>query len=419
VTRSHTAPEPVSRTMDELTGEHWPGLIVFCSAVSWDGVPFAGKNMAKRLAKYAPLLFVDPPVSRLSVVADAAVAGSVSGPRLRAVAPHIARLTPVVPPGVTRFGFRELARVVSRRAVRRAVNLLGGDVRAVVVQHLGDFFGVVPGATEVFYGTDDFVSGASLMGVSERWLRRAEARQLGRADLVVAASPTLVELWSSRSRELAMVPNGCDVRHYELAEFASKPDDIELRGPIAGFFGHLSDRIDLDCLEAVARTGIGLLLVGPRQATFEIGRVGALLRYENVQYLGPKPFDELPRYMGSCDVGLTPYTMSAFNRASNPLKTLEYLATGIPAVATDLPANRLLSPDLVGIASTPESFAQTVLDVLPGAHDPALRKARRTEAARHSWDVRAHEFARLLGLGTTSLPVQESALDADPERAKR
>ena len=40
----------------------------------------------------------------------------------------------------------------------------------------------------------------------------------------------------------------------------------------------------------------------------------------------------MPSYMAALKVGLTPYGDNEFNRASFPLKTLEYLSAGIAVV---------------------------------------------------------------------------------------
>src|SRR5512132_3603441 len=132
----------------------------------------------------------------------------------------------------------------------------------------------------------------------------------------------------------------------------------------------MSDRIDLAMLDAVASSGVSLLLVGPRQATFEIAKLDRLLSLPNVQWVGPKEFQELPSYLRVIDVGLTPYTQSDFNRASFPLKTLEYLAAGRPVVASDLPAHRWLNTPHVSIARTPREFAE---------HTRSLLRAPRSE----------------------------------------
>ena len=170
----------------------------------------------------------------------------------------------------------------------------------------------------------------------------------------------------------------------------------------------MSERIDLDMLEAVADTGVSLLLVGPRQPTFEIAKMDALFARPNVQWVGPKAFDELPSYLRVVDVGLTPYRQSAFNRASVPLKTLEYLAAGRPVVASDLPAHRRLDTAHVTLAGTPAEFAERTRERLL-APDRSGAAARRALGARHSWAARAGDIARLIGLDDEPAELREAA----------
>ena len=59
-----------------------------------------------------------------------------------------------------------------------------------------------------------------------------------------------------------------------------------------------------------------------------------------VHWVDELPRDELRRTSGCWTVGLTPYRDSMFNRRSYPLKTLEYLAAGVPVVATDVASRR-------------------------------------------------------------------------------
>jgi teichuronic acid biosynthesis glycosyltransferase TuaH len=170
--------------------------------------------------------------------------------------------------------------------------------------------------------------------------------------------------------------------------------------PVAGVVGQLNERIDVDLLSAVADTGVGLVLVGPRNARWSPTGTKALLSRTNVHHVGAVPFEDVPRWLARIDVGLTPYTDSGFNRASFPLKTLEYLAAGLPVVSTDLPASRRLRQQTqhVWIASEPRSFADAVLQAAscPSGFDVVAQ--RRAVAELHSWATRADEFARLAGL---------------------
>ena len=222
------------------------------------------------------------------------------------------------------------------------------------------------------------------------------------ADLVLAVSPPLAERWAASGRAVDLLPNGCDHTAYATTDEAQLPSDVRLPQPLAVFVGHLSERIDLLMLEAVAQTGASLLLVGPRQRTFAINRLDALLARPNVQWVGPKPFEELPGYLRLAKVGLTPYADSAFNRGSFPLKTLEYLAAGRAAVVSDLPSVRWLDTDLVTVAGTPEDFARATTEALQAAGSPVLARHRRCFAAEHSWDRRTRDFAQLLQLDVGS-----------------
>jgi teichuronic acid biosynthesis glycosyltransferase TuaH len=226
---------------------------------------------------------------------------------------------------------------------------------------------------------------------------------------VVAISPVLAEKWSAGAAEVTMVPNGCDAAHFATADAAAPPPDVRLRGPVAGFVGHLSERIDLEMLEAIAAAGISLLVVGPRQPTFELARMDALFARPNVQWVGPRDFRALPSYLRVIDVGLTPYRRSEFNRASFPLKTLEYLAAGRAVVAGDLPAHRWLATSHVAIARTPAEAVAHTTALLAAPRRPADVAARRAFAAKHTWAARTAQIAQVLQLDEPPLARKEAA----------
>jgi glycosyltransferase involved in cell wall biosynthesis len=167
---------------------------------------------------------------------------------------------------------------------------------------------------------------------------------------------------------------------------------------MAGFIGHLSHRIDVALLESVADAGVPLLLVGPRQRTLDSPQLERLLSRPEVQWVGTKAFEQLPSYMGCMDVGLTPYGDSDFNRASFPLKTLEYLAGGRPVVTTDLPANAMLDDELITVANDPASFGAAVRRIAHAPGSPSDVARRRAFAAEHTWQACADRMAELIGL---------------------
>jgi teichuronic acid biosynthesis glycosyltransferase TuaH len=372
------------------------GLVIVIAGTSWDGIWQSERHVAMHLAKDQPVLWVDPQISHLSFMRNPDAARMLGRDRLRQVAPNITRLTPVTVPGVTRPGLRRVGTHQARRAVRRAVRLIGTPVQSTLVASLNDMLDVVPEAQRVFYGTDDYVASAPLTGMSARWLRQRTRHQLLAADLVLATSPVLQHKWSDYRQDISMIPNGCESEHFAAADSAPPPRDVHLSGPIAGFVGHLSERMDLRMLDAVASSGVSVLLVGPRQLTFEMAKLDRLLAMPNVQWVGPKEFEELPSYLRVIDVGLTPYAQSDFNRASFPLKTLEYLAAGRPVVGSDLPAHRWLDTPHVSVARTPREFAERTRSLLDAGRSERDASARRALGARHSWAARTGEIRRLL-----------------------
>ncbi|HEX4722628.1 MAG TPA: glycosyltransferase, partial [Pseudonocardiaceae bacterium] len=332
-------------------------LTVLCSGVSWDGVRGSERALTEALSRFTDVLWVDPPLSPATPkrYRRFGAAGPSWRPRLRTERPGVFRLTPVVLPGLSRPVIRTTTWPLVRRQARWALRRLGRLPAAVVACSFDDVLRGWPASTAtVLYGTDDWVAGARLMGQHASRLERQERRAVRGADLVLAVSPELADRWRTQGTEPALLPNGCDPEAFlavDTVEPAPLPDGFPT--PAAGVVGQLNDRLDPDLLAAVADTGMGLLLVGPRDPGWLPDRWDALVARPNVRHVGAVPFEELPRWLARIDVGLTPYTDTVFNRASFPLKTLEYLAAGRPVVGSDLPATRGLaqeSRDVVAVA---------------------------------------------------------------------
>ncbi|MEV4311908.1 glycosyltransferase [Actinocrispum sp. NPDC049592] len=375
-------------------------LVVVASGVTWDGVKGSERQLAEALAHHADILWVDPPVSPITPERFRGGTGRMWRPLVRRAKPGIVRLTPVGPPGWTRPGVRSLTWPLVRAQIRWALRRAKRTPDVFVACHQHDLLGRW-NAVDVLYGTDDWVAGATLMNQDAAFVLKEEQAALRRADLVLAVGPELAERWSGLGAQPVVFPNGCDPDAYQevwLTEPGGVPDGFPDR--VAGLIGQLSDRIDIGVLEAVADTGIGLLLVGPREPGWEPGRADALLRRENVYHVGAVPFEQLPRWFARLNVGLTPYADTAFNRASFPLKTLEYLAAGLPVVSTDLPASRRLAEETPHVHIASHDFADAVVKAAGSEWTPDVVAERRSVATRHSWAARADTFTRLAGFHT-------------------
>ncbi|SHF74239.1 glycosyltransferase [Geodermatophilus nigrescens] len=362
------------------------GSVVWFPGVGWDEVTGTDRLLATEVSRQRPVLWVDPPVPLQHWLRTEGLRGLLRPVRCIRRSPSLVTIRTVGPPWPNRRATWRLSSWRAGRAARAALRRTGPRPTVEVV--------ATPqprprtGGTRVYYATDDFAAGAALLRIDPARLAGWEHRQLTDARVRLAISPALARRWSETGHDSLVLPNGCDPGLRRRVATASRPEGFRLSGPVAGVVGQLSPRLDLALLEAVADAGLSLLLVGPLDPALEPARAAALLARERVQWVGRQPVERLPGYLAAMDVGLTPYRRTAFNEASIPLKTLEYLAAGVPVVSTPLPALDLLPAGLVTTAGTPEAFAEAA--ALAAAGPPAGWPERSLAWAReNSWGARA------------------------------
>ncbi len=370
-------------------------LVVYIAGVSKDSVQGTDHRLVEHLASTFPLLWVDP-IRPWRYGGVSQTRSQCGVPGLSQEEGNLWRLSVIGPPGATRAVVRDMALVKLRRRISQAQVALGAR-RTVAVGSSPLFpLKAIDADRRIFLATDDFEAGAELMGLSQGRLRRLLEANVRDADAVLAVSAVLQDQLRSLGADVRLLPNGCAPERFAPGTVPRAPE-VALPSPIAGVVGHLNDRIDSSLLLSLARTGASLLLVGPlvareRSANEELSE---LVRLPNVQWVGNQPYERVPQFILAMDVGLTPYRDTAFNRASFPLKTLEYLSAGLPVVSTDLPSARWLGTSLVHVAGH-ERYVDIVLKVLAQPNAVGSPQERRAFAATHSWAARAEELAAVI-----------------------
>ncbi|WP_405218110.1 glycosyltransferase [Agrococcus sp. Ld7] len=365
------------------------GPILWFPGVGWDTLAGTDRHLATELAEQRQIVWVDTPHSVLR--ARDRVVRPVTHPH-----PNIVRLRASTIAGVQRPVLRDLANRRRANAARRylAANRIQPSVvisstTAPMLDLAGDLAG-----HRVYYATDDYVEAASIWGVSRRYLSAARERNLRSADLVLAVSRELGRHLERGAASSRWLPNGAQLSRFDGIERAS-PAAEGLTHPIAGVVGQFNSRTDLDALFAVRARGLSLLLVGPRwfSSRDDDDAFDRLIADPGVRWTGEVPPDRLVRYLRAMDVGLTPYRDTVFNRRSFPLKTVEYLAAGVPVVATDVGSSEGLDQRWVHAAATPDAFAALAARIAAAPRDPAeIRRA----AAGHDWRARATALRMML-----------------------
>jgi teichuronic acid biosynthesis glycosyltransferase TuaH len=390
---------PTQSVKTSRAGTQAQELIVLCAGNNYDTVRVLDQHMADRLGRLAPVLYVDPPLSHLSPRHNAQLAPALQGPRLRRMPPGFWRLTPVVTPFPMRPGLSSLTQYLVRRALSRAVRTIGLDVQAVVSAWPWlDIFGACNERLRVWWAQDDNAAGAELMGHAAGRIAAGENARIRQSDLIIAATPELDRRMRSEGHDVELIANGADPESFSQVGETAIDASLDLKSPVAIVVGQLNSRIDPGLLEAVVDRGVSLLIVGPA-VEGQADWLPRLCSRSNVKWVGRQPFDALPGLLGQASVGLVPYADTAFNRASFPLKALEYLSAGLPVVATDLPFTRWLGapPSLVSIANQPAAFGQAVAAAAAVPSTVALREGRRAFARAHSYEQRARDMLDAIG----------------------
>ena len=282
-----------------------------------------------------------------------------------------------------RFGQQMLAPVI-RRDLRRL-----GMRRPVLIAglpHAADVLTLLPRKALVYHCADDY---AHVSGFPSS-LPELEADLCREADLVITTSETLCQARRSLNPNTYWIPNGADIEHFS-SPTRPAPELYGVPRPIVGFVGGLSEWVDIDLLANLARLhpAWSFVLVGP------VGTdVDPMRMYRNVRVLGPREYTLLPAYLAAMDVALIPFTHTAVTYHADPIKAYEYLAAGVPVVATDMPALRRLA-HVVRLADSPESFSAQIKAALAEGRNTG-KSERQAEAARHTWSSRFDELTQML-----------------------
>jgi glycosyltransferase involved in cell wall biosynthesis len=254
------------------------------------------------------------------------------------------------------------------------------------------------GESAVIYDVGD--DWAAMDDITERMRRlvlKEDTSLANDADAVIVVSEHLAAMRRKILDEVHLIPNGVNVAAYRgVAEHTMDrhPTTRGWKSPVLGYTGTLhSDRINADVLLAVARAfpeGT-IALVGPNHLTPV--DMAKLQNEPNVKFAGTVDFPQVPRVMAAFDVGIVPYHINGFTESQDPLKLYEFLAAGLPVVATPTSGFRDF-PGLVHTAKKPEEFVSGIRAAL--AEGPEMIERRRAAVAPFNWDARVDEIESVI-----------------------
>jgi glycosyltransferase involved in cell wall biosynthesis len=232
---------------------------------------------------------------------------------------------------------------------------------------------------------------AGFSGVAPSWVER-EHELIGEVDHVVVTGRVLEQkAMPYRPRALTHVPNGVQLEHFLNGDSTLPVEYRDIPEPRAVYVGALEDWFDIPLVADLARQmpNVSFVLIGDGHAD-----LGPLRSLANVHLLGRRPYREVPAYLKHASVGLIPFKINQLVRAVNPIKLYEYLACGLPVVATAWEElEQLQSP--ARLCKSTEEFQRAIT----AAIDESTDKEKLIDFARQAdWRERARHLFRAIGV---------------------
>lgn len=366
--------------------------VVIVAGCRWEDIRGTDHRLASALAQEHDVIWVDPIVP---VVGPAKVErpDGVGTYFLDVVAEDITRLRVMGPPGPSRILLRSLCNKLLFRTLARVLRAQQASPTAIVsMSPSAKIPRSLPGR-RILHVTDDWIAGATMMGLSQDFIRQTLAANLRNAHAVTAVTPQLAKQLMTMipGLDVRTLPNGCEPQQAPSGSSAAG------RKPIAALLGQLNERLDFDILDALVAAGIHIRVIGPRRDRdpSTAAQIDRLLNSATVDWRGEVAATQVPGLLSDVSLGITPYLINSFNEASFPLKTLEYLANGLPVVSTNSSATRWLDTDLIKVAGTSAEFVHHAQQLLHDGLSAQSEEMNRDFAREHSWQARATTLSEL------------------------
>jgi len=189
-------------------------------------------------------------------------------------------------------------------------------------------------------------------------LKIMEAELFSKAHLVFTGGQSLYEAKKNAHNNIYPFPSSIDKSHFfQARKNLPQPADQQMIPHLRfGFYGVIDERFDIKLIKEVAekRPDWQFVLVGP------VVKISPedLPKRDNIHYLGPKKYCELPSYLAGWNFAIIPFEKNDSTKFISPTKTPEYLAAGKPVISTSI--TDVVSPygdkNLVYIADTADQF---------------------------------------------------------------
>lgn len=202
------------------------------------------------------------------------------------------------------------------------------------------------------------------MKKSERFLVRS-------VDLVIYTAQGLKTYVNDMGPKRTLYfPNGVNFPHFANGNKTVPEEYKKIQKPIVIYVGTLDYWFDYDAVNFAAESlpWVSFVIIGPDKLANK-----RLNHRPNLHVLGTRSYNDIPSYLYHADIGIIPFNISKYPElvnCVNPLKLYEYMACGLPVVATEWKEIKDINSPAV-LYRTKEEFVQKIKDALSTQPDKA------------------------------------------------
>ena len=219
-------------------------------------------------------------------------------------------------------------------------------------------------------------------------------RLMQEADVTICTATKLYNQTLGKAKNPLLSPNAGDY------EFFSKTKDTSINPWIRdvvgnykcvlGYYGALASWFDYELVKTVAQRHPDWLfvLVGINyDGTLDKSEID---QFENIVYVPPQPYKELPSFLTAFDVATIPFVINEITLSTSPVKLFEYMAGGKPILTSKMP--ECLKYESVRTYADADEFCRIVEEYLAMKPDDPYWDVLKREALENTWDSRTDQI---------------------------